>query len=95
MRGHPEQRGNEGWRIKVYVGAPATAASAMWSGRCAAPSAKPSELARLVVEVDEGRHAASAPPAWSLDGHPLPRCRSPSPCQRLPPGDRGRWTPAW
>lgn len=62
MRGHLQQRGGDSWRIKVYVGR-----SGDDRKRCIERTIRGArreaerELARLVVEVDEGRHAAAAP----------------------------------
>jgi integrase len=62
MRGHIQQRGADAWRIKAYVGRDETGRKryvhrTVKGGRRDAES----ELARLIVEVGEGRHAAAAP----------------------------------
>ncbi len=62
MRGHLEQRGNRSWRITAYVGRDTNGTkryirSTVTGTRRDAER----ELSRLLVEVDEGRHTASAP----------------------------------
>jgi len=65
MRGHLQKRGNEGWRIKVYVGRSGDGRK-RYVERTVRGTRREAEreLARLVVEVDEGRHAAAAPMAY-------------------------------
>lgn len=62
MRGHLQNRGGDAWRIKVYLGRSADGRKRYLERtvRGTKPDAE-WELARLVVEVDDGRHAASAP----------------------------------
>jgi integrase len=62
MRGHLQQRSRDTWRLKVYVGRSADG-KRRYLERTVHGSRKEAEreLARLVVEVDEGRHVASAP----------------------------------
>jgi integrase len=62
MRGHIQQRGESSWRVKVFVGR-----DAMGVRRYVEQTVRGTrreaerELSRLLVEVDEGRHAAAAP----------------------------------
>jgi integrase len=62
MRGHIQQRGKASWRLKVFVGRDATGVR-RYVERSVRGTRREAEreLARVVVEVDEGRHAASAP----------------------------------
>lgn len=62
MRGHLQQRSRDTWRLKVYVGRSADGRK-RYVERTVHGSRREAEreLARLVVEVDEGRHVASAP----------------------------------
>ncbi|HUF32568.1 MAG TPA: site-specific integrase [Acidimicrobiales bacterium] len=62
MRGHLQQRSRDTWRLKVYVGRSADG-KRRYIERTVRGSRRDAEgeLARLVVEVDEGRHVASAP----------------------------------
>lgn len=62
MRGHLQQRGKDTWRLKVYVGRSADGRK-RYVERTVAGARREAEreIARLVVEVDEGRHAAAAP----------------------------------
>lgn len=61
MRGHLQARGDS-WRIKVYVGRSADGTKRYVERTIHGRRAEAErELARLVVEVDEGRHAAAAP----------------------------------
>ncbi len=62
MRGLIQKRGSESWRIRAYVGrdADGTKRYASKTVRGARKDAEP-ELSRLLVEVDEGRHAAAVP----------------------------------
>ena len=62
MRGHLQHRGGDAWRIKVYLGRSADGRK-RYQERTVRGSRRDAErdLARLVVEVDEGRHAAAAP----------------------------------
>ena len=63
MRGHVQQRGSGTWRIKVVrrpgrrPAASGTSSTTIKGTRREAER----ELSRLVVEIDEGRHAAAAP----------------------------------
>lgn len=62
MRGHIQQRGKNSWRIKVFVGRDATGVR-RYVERTVQGTRREAEreVARVVVEVDEGRHVASAP----------------------------------
>ncbi len=62
MRGHLQQRSRDTWRLKVCVGRSADGRK-RYVERTVHGSRREAEreLARLVVEVDEGRHVASAP----------------------------------
>lgn len=62
MRGHLQQRSRDTWRLKVYVGRSADGRK-RYVERTVHGSRREAEreLARLVVEVDEDRHVASAP----------------------------------
>src|SRR4051794_13926234 len=62
MRGHLQQRGKDSWRIKVYVGRSPDGVRryierTVRGGRRQAEA----EMARLIVEVGEGRYAPAAP----------------------------------
>jgi integrase len=62
VRGHLQQRSRNTWRLKAYVGRSADGRK-RYVERTVHGSRREAEreLARLVVEVDEGRHVASAP----------------------------------
>jgi len=62
MRGHLQRRGDDAWRIKVYVGRSGEGRK-RYVERTVHGAKRDAEraLARLVVEVDDGRHAATAP----------------------------------
>jgi hypothetical protein len=62
MRGHLQQRGRDSWRLKVFVGR-SSDGKRRYIERTVRGSRRDAEraLARLVVEADEGRHAAAAP----------------------------------
>jgi integrase len=62
MRGHLQQRSRDTWRLKVYVGRSADGRK-RYVERTVRGTRREAEreLARLVVEVDEGRHVVSAP----------------------------------
>ncbi|MBX3314364.1 MAG: hypothetical protein KF906_08600 [Actinobacteria bacterium] len=62
MRGHLQHRGDDTWRIKVYVGRSPDGRK-RYLERTVHGTRRDAEreLSRLVVEVDEGRHAAAAP----------------------------------
>lgn len=62
MRGNLQQRGRDSWRLRVYVGRSADGRR-RYLEKTLHGSKKDAEreLARLVVEVDEGRHVASGP----------------------------------
>jgi len=62
MRGHLQHRGGDSWRIKVYVGRSGDGRK-RYVERTVRGTKREAEreLARLVVEADEGRHAAAAP----------------------------------
>ncbi len=66
MRGHIQQRGKTSWRIKVFVGRDA-AGVRRYVQRTVRGTRREAEreLARVVVEVDEGRLVASAPLTFS------------------------------
>ena len=57
MRGHLQQRSRDTWRLKVYVGRSADG-KRRYLARTVRGSRREAEreLARLVVEVGEGRH---------------------------------------
>ena len=59
MRGHLQQRGDDAWRLKVYVGRSADG-KRRYLERTVHGNRREAEreLALLVVEVDEGRHVA-------------------------------------
>lgn len=59
MRGHLQQRDHEAWRVKIYVGRSAEGTK-RYVERTVRGTKREAEreLARLVVEVDEGRRAA-------------------------------------
>jgi len=62
MRGHIQQRGKSSWRIKAYVGRDANDARRYVERTIRGTKREAErELARLVVEIDDGRHAAAAP----------------------------------
>src|SRR5690606_26047755 len=62
MPGHLQHRGGDAWRIKVYLGRSADGRR-RYLERTVRGSRRDAEreMSRLVVEVDEGRHAAAAP----------------------------------
>jgi len=62
MRGLIQKRGSESWRIRAYVGRDANG-TRRYVSTTVRGTRKDAErdLSRLLVEVDEGRHAASAP----------------------------------
>jgi hypothetical protein len=63
MRGHVQQRGSGTWRIKAYVGRDETSAKRYIQQTVKGTRREAErELSRLVVEIDEGRHAAAAAP---------------------------------
>jgi integrase len=62
VRGHIQQRGKTSWRLKVFVGRDAAGVRRYVERTVRGPRREAErELSRLVVEVDEGRHAAAAP----------------------------------
>ncbi len=63
MRGHLQERGPNTWRLSVYVGRDARTKRKHYAQLTVHGTQRQAEraLARLVTEVDEGRHAASAP----------------------------------
>lgn len=62
MRGHIQQRGPKSWRIKAYLGRDADGRKRYGQRTITGTRAEAErELSRLLVEVDEGRHAAAAP----------------------------------
>ena len=62
MRGHTQQRGKNSWRIKAYVGRDANDTKRYVERTIRGTKREAErELARIVVEVDDGRHAAAAP----------------------------------
>ncbi len=62
MRGHMQQRGPRSWRLKVFLGRD-SGGGRRYLERTVSGTRRDAEkeLARLVVEVDDGRHVASAP----------------------------------
>jgi hypothetical protein len=62
MRGHIQKRGKDSWRIKA-LSAGTPPGTKRYVHRTVAGSHREGEreLSRLLVEVDEGRHAAAAP----------------------------------
>lgn len=62
MRGHLQERGEGSWRIKAYLGRDAEGRK-RYTQRTITGMRRDAEreLSRLLVEVDEGRHAAAAP----------------------------------
>ncbi|QYG95227.1 hypothetical protein HC251_24210 [Iamia sp. SCSIO 61187] len=62
MRGHLQHRGGDAWRIKVYLGRSADGRK-RYLERTVRGTRRDAErgMARLAVEVDEGRHAGAAP----------------------------------
>lgn len=62
MRGHMQQRGAQTWRLSVYVGRDERTGNKRYVQRTVHGGQREAQraLARLVTEVDEGRHAASA-----------------------------------
>lgn len=60
--GHLQERGPKTWRLSVYVGRDARTAKKRYVQRTVHGTKREAEraLARLVTEVDEGRHSASA-----------------------------------
>lgn len=62
MRGHLQHRGDDAWRLKVFLGRDAAGKRRYIERTVHGPRREAErELARLVVEVDDGRHVASAP----------------------------------
>jgi integrase len=61
MRGHIQQRGTNSWRISVYVGRGANGTK-RYVQRTVSGTRREAEreVARVLVEVDEGRHTATA-----------------------------------
>ena len=66
MRGNLQQRGQDSWRVRIYVGRSADGRR-RYIERTVRGTKKDAEreLARLVVEADEGRHAAAGPLAFN------------------------------
>ncbi len=62
MAGHLQQRGPKTWRLSVFVGRDPRTGRKRYAQRTVHGTKKEAEkaLARLVTEVDEGRHSASA-----------------------------------
>lgn len=62
MKGHMQERGPKTWRLSVYVGRDSRTGRKRYAQRTVHGSKREAEkaLARLVTEVDEGRHSASA-----------------------------------
>jgi integrase len=62
MAGHLQARGQNTWRLSVFVGRDPRTGRKRYAQRTAHGTKKEAEraLARLVTEVDEGRHSASA-----------------------------------
>ena len=62
MRGHVQQRGAGTWRIKAYIGRDEGGRKRYLQQTVKGTRRDAErELSRLIVEVDEGRHAAAAP----------------------------------
>ncbi|MBK5222035.1 MAG: site-specific integrase [Acidimicrobiia bacterium] len=62
MRGHIQQRGPKSWRIKAYLGRDPEGRKRYAQRTITGTRADAErELSRLLVEVDEGRHAPAAP----------------------------------
>jgi integrase len=62
MRGHVQQRGATSWRIKAYVGRDDTGRKRYVTKTIRGTRREADgELARLIVEVDEGRHMGAPP----------------------------------
>lgn len=65
MRGHVQQRGPRSWRLKVFLGRDTTDRRRYLERTVSGTKRNAErELARLVVEVDDGRHVPSAPVAF-------------------------------
>jgi hypothetical protein len=62
MAGHLQERGPKTWRLSVFVGRDLRTGRKRYAQRTVHGNKKEAEkaLARLVTEVDEGRHSASA-----------------------------------
>ena len=62
MAGHLQERGPKTWRLSVYVGRDSRTGRKRYVQRTVHGTKREAErtLARLVTEVDEGRHSASA-----------------------------------
>ena len=62
MAGHLQERGPKTWRLSVYVGRDSRTGKKRYAQRTVKGTKREAEraLARLVTEVDEGRHSASA-----------------------------------
>lgn len=62
MAGHVQQRGDKTWRLTAYIGRDARTGKKRYAQRTFHGTKREAEkaLARLVTEVDEGRHSASA-----------------------------------
>ena len=62
MRGLIQKRGTESWRVRAYLGRDADGTK-RYVSRTVRGTRREAEqvLSRLLVEVDEGRHAAAAP----------------------------------
>ncbi len=73
MRGHLQERGPNTWRLSVCVGRDAHTNRKRYAQRTFRGRERQAQraLARLVTEVDEGRHAASSPGTF---GELLDRC---------------------
>ncbi len=68
MRGSIQQRGPQSWRVNAFVGRDAAGAK-RYIGRTVRGTRRDAEreLSRLLVEVDEGRHAPAAPVTFGED----------------------------
>src|SRR5687767_2775728 len=62
MRGLIQKRGTESWRVRAYLG-PDADGTKRYASRTVRGTRRDAEqvLSRLLVEIDEGRHAAAAP----------------------------------
>ena len=83
MAGHMQERGPKTWRLSVYVGRDSRTGRKRYAQRTVHGTKREAEraLARLVTEVDEGRHSASAAGTFRQSPRPLagdqgPVCRS-------------------
>ena len=94
MAGHLQERGPKTWRLSVYVGRDSRTGKKRYAQRTVHGTKREAEraLARLVTEVDEGRHSASAAGTFGnlLDRWLETKAQSVDPVDdlQLPVGDR-------